>query len=106
MSKKAMSMPEFYCSKCGTGRWWSWEEAFSKFGFNDGDGDVYTDEVVAVLENAGYKACAEKWGIHNVVISSIEKDGVELIPDDVGLGYGDPRKYLPAEIVTLLDEKL
>ena len=28
---------------------WSWEEAFSKWGFNDGDGIVMTDEVAQAM---------------------------------------------------------
>ena len=38
---------------------WSWEEAFDKFGFEDGDGLVMTDVVAAVLQDAGYSVTAE-----------------------------------------------
>jgi len=83
---------------------WSWEEAFDKFGFEDGDGSVMTDVVEAVLWDAGYSVTAEPWNSHNVVISSIkDATGNEIIPSTVKIGYGDPRSYLPEAIVALLD---
>lgn len=84
---------------------WSWEEAFDKFGFDDGDGLVMTDTVVRVLADAGYNVTAEPWGSHNVVIFSIkDASGVEQIPTDINLGYDEPRDYLPEAIITLLDQ--
>ena len=75
---------------------WSWEEAFDKFGFEDGDGPVMTDVVEAVLWDAGYSVTAEPWGSHNVVIFSIkDANGNEIIPSTVKIGYDDPRSYLP-----------
>ena len=41
----------FYCGGRLAG---SWSEAFDKFGFNDGDGQVETNQVCDVLEAAGY----------------------------------------------------
>ena len=83
---------------------WSWEEAFDKFGFEDGDGAVMTDVVVAVLRDAGYSVTAEPWGSHNITISSIQDaSGAELIPTDIQFGYDDPRDYLPDAIIKLLD---
>lgn len=83
---------------------WSWEEAFDKFGFEDGDGPVMTYVVEAVLTDAGYTVIAEAWGMHNVVIQSIkDASGVELISSDIELGYDDPRDYLPEILITLLD---
>lgn len=83
---------------------WSWEEAFDKFGFGDGDGLVMTDVVVSVLTDAGYSVTAEPWGLHNVTIMSIKSaDGTELIPSTANIGYDDPRSYLPHAIITLLD---
>jgi hypothetical protein len=83
---------------------WSWEEAFDKFGFEDGDGPVMTDVVERVLTDAGYSVTAEPWGLHNVVIQSIkDAAGTDLIPADINLGYDDPRDYLPAALITLLD---
>lgn len=83
---------------------WTWEEAFDKFGFEDGDGIVMTHVVEAVLTDVGYKVTAEPWGMHNVVITSIiALDGTEQIPDTIILGYDDPRQYLPDFIVKVLD---
>ena len=83
---------------------WSWEEAFDKFGFEDGDGPVMTDVVEAVLTDAGYTVAAEPWGMHNVVIQSIkDASGAELMPSDIELGYDDPRDYLPEALIALLD---
>lgn len=95
------------CNTCGGDYTFSWTEAFDKFGFGDGDGQVETDWVLSVLQNAGYDAQAEPWGWHNVVIYSIkDKAGREQIPEHANVGYDDPRTYLPAEIVTLLDREL
>lgn len=99
-------MPKCICENCGGPYYWIWEDAFDKFGFGDGDGQVETSAVVEVLEQAGYVVEHDVWGLHNDVIDSIKKDGVEQIPDNTHIGYDDPRKYLPAAIVTLLDEKL
>lgn len=94
------------CPRCSARHWWSWEEAFDKFGFDDGDSLVMTPAVVAALKAAGYEAKSERWGCHNEVIVSILKDGIEQIPDDAPLGYGEPREYLPTSIVDILDEAL
>lgn len=48
----------------------------------------------------------DAWGLHNEVIVSIKQGGQELIPFDdpeIAFGYTDPREYLPAEIIALLD---
>jgi hypothetical protein len=84
--------------------YWTWEEAFDKFGFDDGDGLVMTYRVASALESAGYAVGYDAWGMHNTIIRSIKKDGVELIPDSAELGYDDPRQYLPADIVQHLDD--
>jgi len=97
------------CDHCGSDIRWSWTEAFLKFGFMDGDGLIETWEVEGVLVEAGYEVSVATWGMHNCVITSIKKAGVELIPHHdpaVRVGYDDPRCYLPQEIVTLLDQKL
>ncbi len=92
------------CNTCGGTYSWDWTEAFDKFGFNDGDGQVETYQVEAVLTEAGYEVELSEWGLHNTVISSIEKDGAELIPATAG--YDDPREYLPKRIIRLLDKHL
>ena len=102
-------MPVSQCECCGGTCSWSWTEAFEKFGFNDGDGQVETWNVEAVLTESGYDVTVTGWGMHNTVITSIRKDGTEFIPQndpDVTFGYDDPRGYLPAEIVRLLDQEL
>lgn len=91
------------CPTCGESHHWSWEEAFDKFGFGDGDGIVMTDTVVNALTKHGYEVTAEPWGSHNVTICSIVRKGVEQIPEDAKLGYDDPRDYLPKDIIEFLD---
>ena len=83
--------------------WW-WEEAFHKFGFDDGDGEIRTDAVADALRAQGYSVDIDPGGIHNVIISEIRRDGVSLIPADAHLGYDNPRDYLPAEAISILDE--
>lgn len=102
-------MPISECDCCGNDYLWKWEEAFDKFGFMDGDGQVETYQVSDVLIEAGYDVKVDQWGLHNTVIISIKKDNKEFIPHgkpDVVFGYDDPRDYLPEEIVKLLDEEL
>lgn len=97
------------CDYCGGDYHWSWREAFDKFGFNDGDGQVETWQVEAVLVEAGYEVTVEGWGFHNTVITSIKRDGQELMPygnPNFSIGYDDPHDYLPSEIVELLDSRL
>jgi hypothetical protein len=96
-------MPTANCPHCNADHDWSWEEAFNKFGFDDGDGLVKTDVVAAVLTAAGYTVKSHTWGMHNTIIDSVACDGTEQIPASAELGYDDPRCYLPARIVELLD---
>jgi hypothetical protein len=93
------------CPTCGESHSWSWEQAFDKFGFDDGDGMVMTEHVAEALRKASYTVTTEPWGMHNVTIRSIlTKKGKELIPDGINYGYDDARDYLPKRIVKLLDE--
>lgn len=92
------------CPHCASRLLWSWEEAFEKFGFGDGDEIVMTEAVADALRNQGYTVIAEPWGMHNTVITSIVKDGIEQIPDSASVGYDEPREYLPDDIVRILDE--
>lgn len=93
------------CPTCGEPSSWSWNEAFDKFGFGDGDGLVMTETVADALRKHGLTVIVEPWGSHNVTITSIKtKAGKELIPEDIQYGYDDPRDYLPKRIVKLLDE--
>lgn len=99
-------MPKTPCHACGNLVQWTWDEAFNKFGFGDGGGTIETQTVVHVLGHAGYEVTTYHFGIHNEVIDSIKKDGVEHIPANTEIGYADPRKYLPRNIVRLLDRNL
>lgn len=97
------------CDNCGGTLHWDWSEAFAKFGFGDGDGQVETWQVESVLVEAGYEVKVEDWGSHNTVITSIKKDGEEQIPydnPDYTFGYDDPRDFFPDELVTFLGKKL
>ena len=102
-------MPKSICDCCGGDYLWRWEEAFEKFGFNDGDGQVETGTVEHILNVAGYDTRSEQWGLHNTIILSIQKDGIEYMPVDhptIMIGYDDPRSYLPEDIIALLDREL
>lgn len=99
-------MPIKFCTTCAKQHYWRWEEAFDKFGFGDGDGQVETENIAEILRKAGYEVETERWGCHNVVIISITLNGIECIPEDAVLGYDQPREYLPKEIVDILDGKL
>ena len=46
---------------------WTWEEAFQKFGFGDGDAEVHTGLIEHVLEEMGYDY-TDVEGIHNTYI--------------------------------------
>lgn len=94
-----------HCPTCGNTAHWSWEEAFDKFGFGDGDGLVMTDHVAAELNRHGYTVTSDPWGCHNVTITSIKTaTGEEQIPfDRISYGYDEPRDYLPAPIIAILD---
>lgn len=83
---------------------WAWEEAFDKFGFNDGDGIIHTHEVARAIANLGYIVTQQQWGMHNTVITAITDTGAtQLISPDIKIGYQNPRDYLPEAIVAYLD---
>lgn len=93
------------CTTCGNRYEWSWEEAFDKFGFEDGDGLVMTDHVADFLRSTGLSVTVQRYGFHNLVITDIELDGQSLIPETAQRGYDDPREYLPDDIVHELDRR-
>jgi hypothetical protein len=99
-------MPITTCANCSGPYSWQWEDAFDKFGFGDGDGQVETETVADFLSNAGYAVRTEAWSLHNTIITSIQRKGIELISPHTSAGYDDPRKYLPKAIVRLLDKAL
>jgi hypothetical protein len=93
------------CPTCFNTVDWTWDEAFDKFGFGDGDGIVMTEHVADALRAHGYVVEVQGWGIHNVTIASIKTEkSKEQIPfDRIRFGYDNARHYLPKRIVTLLD---
>ncbi|WP_072387143.1 hypothetical protein [Hyphomicrobium sp. CS1BSMeth3] len=96
-------MPITTCNTCGGDYRWDWEEAFDKFGFGDGDGQIETDRVIDVLTEAGYQVEFGETGLHNTFIDKIaDANGVTLYEADREFS----RDVLPAEILKLLDEKL
>lgn len=100
-------MPVSKCLSCNAQFHWDWEDAFLKFGFGDGDQIVMTEAVADVLRGAGYTVQVMPWGIHNVVIDSILKNGVEqLLMHCIRFGYDSPRDYLPKKLIRLLDRHL
>ena len=100
-------MPVTKCPHCFGDYYWSWEDAFLKFGFGDGEAVVMTQAVAEVLRKAGYAVNVVPWGLHNVVIDSILKGGIELIPmQRIRFGYDEPRDYLPKKVIRLLDREL
>lgn len=77
-----------------------------KFGFGDGANGFLTEKVADALRKAGYTVKVEPWGFHNVVIDSICKGGIELIPmQRIRFGYDEPRGYLPKKLIRLLDRQ-
>lgn len=92
------------CKHCNAEHQWSWEEAFNKFGFDDGDGLVMTEAVASALRDRDYDVTVTPWGWHNIVITAIAKNGRSLIKSKANVGYDEPRSYLPKTIIALLDE--
>ena len=74
---------------------WEWEEAFSKFGFGDGDGWNGTHEVVGEIESLGYECETENWGCHNYMIFDIKKDGKSILFPEPNLIGSNLDHWLP-----------
>lgn len=80
---------------------WTWEEAFNKFGFNDGDGENFTFYVSSELEDYGAtNVLADTYGIHNYMIFEATINGTRYEFS----GYDDPRSILPPDLVAHLDD--
>lgn len=100
-----MSIVRTCCPTCGHMHHWSWEEAFDKFGFGDGDDLVMTETVAQALRRHGYEVRTMHWGFHNTIITDITRDGIACIPANVTKGYDEPRTYLPKHVIRLLDRE-
>lgn len=87
--------------------YWTWEEAFDKFGFDDGDGLVFTNLVIETLQTMPDRTLSIQdtvWGAHNQVITEIKDGDTILWGDSVcDVGYSDPRDVLPPDIIAYLD---
>lgn len=97
-------MTEHKCRYCGNT--FHWNNAFSKFGYDDGEGSLETRLVAQALQEAGYTVQFGRWAPHNTLIYSIWKEGIEYMPTGSPehlIGYDDPKNYLPQDIRELLD---
>ncbi len=97
-------MEHMKCKHCGN--CYHWKDAFSKFGYNDGDGIIKTPLIAQAVENAGYQVKFSRWSPHNTIIYSIKRDGIEYMPNknpNYLIGYDDPQEYLPIDILALLN---
>jgi hypothetical protein len=100
---------------------WEWVDAFDKFGFGDGDGANFTDDVAAFINSKGYECDCETWGIHNYMIKDITAhdpetdecgasimtypEGHPKFGEEVKYGYDNPREWLPKWLVEKLDKE-
>ena len=65
---------------------YTWDEAFSKFGFGDGRNGDLTDVVAEFIESLGYKVGITTTGAHNDYIHLIiNKDGENVYNKEDGL---------------------
>ena len=81
----------------------SLEDAFSKFGHNDGGSCSHiTDEVKNIIEGLGYEVKVDSWGMHNYLILEIKRGDEVVYPiDGYHIGGYDERHYsavLPNDI--------
>lgn len=87
-----------------------WEDCFSKWGQDDGDGEIYTWAVSDFLTSKGWKTDHDQWGIHNVVIFEVynrEKVCVYRLwagEDSVNAeAMMNPRSLFPEDLLAELD---
>jgi len=85
--------------------YWEWEEAFSKFGFDDGDGPNFTHIVEDLLYNLGWEVESDNWGSHNYMIMDLTGPNGEKPMDGYEIGYDCPHTYLPIKLIQALDQK-
>ena len=107
---------------------WDWQEAFCKFGFDDGDGWNGTYLVAAYIDSKGYECVCDWRGSHNFMIMDIlkNKNSILFEPDNLvkvmrwrlhrkwlphlshikdGIGYARPESYLPSQLVNDLNAR-
>ena len=82
---------------------WYWDEAFSKYGFDDGDGPTHNWEVISFIEaNTEYRVTNQAFSIHKYRITEIQdKNGNEIECD----GVTPPGEYLPEDLMKALNEE-
>jgi len=89
--------------------YWEWEEAFDKFGFDDGNGWNGTDIVADFIQIFGYETKRQQWGLHNYFITDLlVRCGpiqISIIPEKVEVGYDNPRDWLPRRLIEDLEMK-
>lgn len=88
---------------------WNLNDAFNKWGFDDGDSDRNYNETVAdVIRELGYTVSTDGWGCHNLVIDEISRDGEVVYGGDGYLWLGGYHSFctigntLPPDIVAAL----
>jgi hypothetical protein len=77
---------------------YTWDEAFSKFGFSDGRNKDLTDVVVKFIEGLGYEVGITSTGPHNDYIHLIiNKDGENIYSKGDDLSKLDPKLHSALE---------
>jgi hypothetical protein len=100
---------------------WTWEEAFYKFGFEDGEGwngtDLICNAIATDFPDLVFEC--DGWGCHNYMIFDIKKKDTDesvytmtvVEPDgterevEPKIGYDSPRRYLPKYLIEFLDRE-
>ena len=77
----------------------SWDEAFTKYGMEDGYYSGYSYDVAQTLIDAGYEVYHMNVTGHNERITAIDKDGKKVWNSDDGV------RNIPKEIVDILDKE-
>lgn len=95
-------MPLHTCALCGGPQPWKWEDAFLSYGFDEGEHSE-THAVASTLVANGYTTEIATYA-DNDFIESIVKDDVEQISAHDWPGEMDPRQFLPADLIALLDK--
>ena len=91
------------CVVCLGTYYWSWQQAFFKFGFDDGDGQVETYTVVSVLMKAGYPKQIATTASLFILINSISGILGQLTKENV---INEILNYWPLFIVVLIGGQL